>query len=98
MPVSWDSITAGPCDITALRIVTSRPREAGWNLGWRLPAPLLMRCTRAAGAGAYIIETRNHGTAGVGRDVKELLPPTPLPWAGIPPAESACPELPLAWP
>lgn len=37
-----------------------------------------------------IIESQNHNKAWVGKDLKEHLIPTPLPWTGKPPTRSDC--------
>lgn len=44
-------------------------------------------------------QSQNHRMASVGRDLKDLLVPVPLPWAGMPPTRSCClgPHLTWSW-
>jgi len=45
-----------------------------------------------------IIESQNHSMFGLGKDLKDHLVPTLLPWAGTSSTRPGCSELHSAWP
>jgi len=82
----------------------ARGRRVGGSTGdalWKAP-PTMAPCEGVlgsrSGGGRRVIESRSHRVVWVGRDLKDHLIPTPLPWAGTPSTRPGCSEPHPTWP